>query len=167
MHKLFFVIGASGSGKTTVVRTLERANFNGFKMVYFDSIGVPSHSEMLENYGTGEEWQRVATKVWVKTIKEKYLSQANVILDGQTRPQFIEEACHENNITNYDIILFDCSDEERTKRLFKRDQPELANQQMMDWAKYLREKCSLVYKIDNTFLNEEETGSVLKKILEK
>lgn len=166
MHKLFFVIGASGSGKTTVVKALEKSITN-CKMFYFDSIGVPSYEEMLKNYTNPEEWQKIKTCEWVKTIKEQVLSTTHAILDGQTRPQFIEEACISKGIVNYEIILFDCSDGERTKRLIKRGQPELANQQMMNWAKYLREKCQNFHIIDNTYLNEQETVFSLIEILEK
>jgi dephospho-CoA kinase len=165
MHKLFFVIGASGSGKTTVIKSLESSNFSEYKMLYFDSIGVPSYAEMLATYKSPEEWQRIKTVEWVKSIKEEILGVQHAILDGQTRPQFIEEACVKNGIDNYAIILFDCSDEERTKRLKKRGQPELATQQMMEWANYLREKCQNTYIIENTHLNEEETLLSLIKIL--
>jgi dephospho-CoA kinase len=120
MNKIFFVIGASGSGKTTVINALDKAGLSEFKTVYFDSIGVPTLEEMIAKYNGPEEWQRIKTAEWVKTIKETLISDTHVILDGQTRPIFIEEACIENEIIAYEAILFDCSDEERTKRLAAR-----------------------------------------------
>ncbi len=159
MKKIFFVIGASGSGKTTVLKALDRARLSEFKIVYFDSIGVPSLDEMNAKYNGPEEWQRIKTIDWVKTIKETLISDNHVILDGQTRPTFIQEACIKNEITNYKIILFDCSDKERTRRLVDRKQPELANENMMNWAKYLREQSQTEgFKIiNNTNLTVEET----------
>ncbi len=47
MNKLFFVIGASGSGKTTVINALDKAGLSEFKTVYFDSIGVPTLEEII------------------------------------------------------------------------------------------------------------------------
>ena len=167
MHKIIFVIGASGSGKTTIIKALEKANVQDYKMLYFDNIGVPAYTEMLEDYGSPEEWQRLKTLEWVEIIKENFLTHSNVILDGQTRPQFIEEACHKSQISHYTIILFDCSDKERTQRLINRGQPELANQQMMDWAAYLRERCQGFDSIDNTDLSEQETFSSLMEFLKK
>ena len=161
MNKTFFVIGASGSGKTTVIKALDKAGLPNFKTVYFDSIGVPSLEEMNVKYNGPEEWQRIKTAEWVKIIKETFILDTNVILDGQTRPIFIEEACIENDIIAYEVILFDCSDEERTKRLVSRGHPELANEQMMNWARYLRQESQKrAYQIiDNTDLTFEETLS--------
>lgn len=159
--KIYFIIGASGSGKTTIVKTLETNYPNTYKIVYFDSIGVPSLTEMNIKYNGPEEWQRIKTFEWVKKIKEMLISNASVILDGQTRPKFIEEACIENKVTSYEVVLFDCSDAERNKRLVARGHSELANEQMMNWAKYLRQESQKrAYKIiDNTGLTCEETLS--------
>lgn len=159
MNKLIFIIGASGAGKTTAVKALEKVNLSNYQMLYFDSIGVPSLTEMNAKYNSPEEWQRIKTAEWVKTIKETFLSKTHVILDGQTRPKFIEDACNENEISAYEVILLDCSDEERTKRLIERGQSELANQDMMNWAKYLRQESQKRAHriINNTHLTCEET----------
>lgn len=100
MKKLFFLIGASGSGKTTATKELERQGIAHFKILYFDSIGVPSIEEMEEKYDGPEEWQKVKTAEWVQVIKREFLSNIDVLFDGQTRPSFIEKACHENGLTS-------------------------------------------------------------------
>ena len=165
MYKIFFIIGASGSGKTTAIEALELLNFKNYKMFYFDKSGIPSVNEMQENYGSQEEWQRIKTIEWVKTITETAELNSTIILDIQTRPEFVEEACIDNEISQYKIILFDCSDKERESRLIKRGQKELANQAMLNWAYYLRQKCQEFYIIDNTFLTKDETVLYLLKIL--
>lgn len=159
MNKLIFIIGASGAGKTTAVNALEKVYLPNYQILYFDSIGVPSLAEMNAKYNGPEEWQRIKTAEWVKMIKKTYLPNKHVILDGQTRPKFIEDACVENEISAYEVILFDCSDEERTKRLIDRGQSELANQDMMKWARYLRLESQMRAHqiIDNTHLTCEET----------
>jgi len=166
MNKIFFVIGASGAGKTTAVKKLEETNLTDFNFCYFDSIGVPSDEEMIRLYGSGEEWQRVNTNNWTKKIKD-LLDSKPTILDGQTRPSFINEACKENDVTDYEVILFDCSDEVRKKRLINRGHPELASDRMMNWAKYLREESlKLNYQIlNNTNLNPEESKEKLFEML--
>jgi len=60
-HKLFFLIGASGAGKTTATKQLEKMNFPDLQFCYFDSIGVPSAQEMVIEYGGAEQWQRAKT----------------------------------------------------------------------------------------------------------
>lgn len=164
MNKIYFVIGASGAGKTTAVKNIEKSNPDDFEYCYFDSIGVPSNEEMIKKFGSGDNWQKTNTNFWVQKMKK---SSKPAILDGQTRPSFIEEACRANNVSAYEVILFDCSNEVRKQRLVDRGHPELANEQMMNWAKYLREE-SLPrgYKIiDNTNLTQEESKEMLLKLL--
>lgn len=167
MNTIYFIIGSSGAGKTTAVKSLEKDNPEEFQFCYFDSIGVPSPEDMIKNFGSGDNWQKTNTNYWVKKMREESLSIKPAILDGQTRPSFIEEACVENGIEKYKVILFDCKDEVRKHRLIKRGHSELANDQMMNWAKYLREE-SLTrgYQIiDNTDLTIEESKEKLKTIL--
>ncbi len=166
MNRIFFVIGASGAGKTTAVKNIEKTNSNDFEYCYFDSVGVPSHEEMIQKFGSGENWQKTNTHLWVKKMKE---SNKSAVLDGQTRPSFIEEACKENDIVSYEVILFDCSDEVRKQRLVDRGHPELANEQMMNWAKYLRdESIARGYEIiDTSHLTQEESSKKLLDLLQK
>jgi adenylate kinase family enzyme len=170
MKKLFFLIGSSGSGKTTATKAIEVMNLSDLQVCYSDSIKVPSMDEMVKQYGSQEEWQRQNTIWWVTKIKKEYLSKKDVLFDIQSRPPFIDEACIQNSISSYEVILFDCSDEERKRRLIiERKQPELANDQMMDWARYLRERC--VGKnhtiLDNTNLLPEQGLKRLLKIMGK
>ena len=158
MKKLFFLIGSSGSGKTTASELFRDMNLPGIIMCASDSVGVPSKEEMIKEFGSQSEWQRNNTLKWVKKIKDEYLDKNNVLFDTQSRPTFIEEACKENDIQDYKIILFDCSDEERKRRLIGRNSPHLVSPQMMDWARYLRENCvgDNCQIIDNTNLNKKE-----------
>lgn len=163
LKKIFFLIGASGSGKTTATKELERRGLANFKILYFDSIGIPSIEEMEAKHGGPEEWQKIKTIEWVKVIKKDVLPDSHVLFDGQTRPSFIEKACHKSGIKEFEIILFDCSDEERTRRLVARGQANLANENMMNWARYLRKECQdrgyLI--IDTTHMKIEEMVSQL------
>jgi dephospho-CoA kinase len=122
---------------------------------------------MTEHYGGPEEWQKFKTTEWISQIRDQFLSSTNILFDGQTRPTFIEESCISENITSYKIILLDCSDEERKRRLFIRGQKELADENMMNWARYLRTECEQRHYqiIDNTKLNEKETVSQLLECL--
>ena len=164
MHTLSFVIGASGSGKTAAVRELER--HSGVRAFYFDGIGVPSEQERQEKWGNSGGWQRAATIEWVRRIRPPLVRGA-AVLDGQTRPSFIAEACQLSGVTNYRIVLVTCSDDIRRARLCNRGQPELANVQMMEWAKYLIVETQRVggTVIDNDRLSIAQTAAALARIV--
>lgn len=168
MNQIFFLIGASGAGKTTVAAELEKHGTN-IQVCYFDSIGVPTLEEMERDYGGGEEWQRIKTIEWVRDIKDRYLSEKDVVLDAQTRPSFIQEGCKEAGIESYKIILFDCSDEVRKERLTDRGQPELATEHMMNWGKFLRQECQneRCLVVDTSSLTIDESVRILRKAIGK
>jgi dephospho-CoA kinase len=140
-HRISFLIGASGAGKTAVARRLEARELASLQICYFDRIGVPDVSDMIREYGSGEEWQRVKTHEWVATIRDQYLATNDVLLDAQTRPSFIEQACSVGKVGLFDILLLDCTDDIRRARLAERRQADLATKKMMDWARYLRNEC--------------------------
>src|SRR5690348_10020221 len=109
MHGLYFLIGASGVGKTSAMKALEKRRPD-IIFCYFDHIGAPPVEEEVKTSVSGEEWQRQMTIEWVKRIKAQSLDHAPVILDGQTRQLFIEEACRLAGLSDYKIVLFHCED---------------------------------------------------------
>ena len=165
MNKLFIVTGASGSGKTTVVKDLQKRNIKNLEIFFFDSIGVPTPEKMKSRFGGSEEWQRLTTINWIKKIKEETLDKNDALLDGQIKPSFVREACRVNEVENYEIILFDCSDEVRSNRLMGRGHSELVNPDTMNWARLLREESTKTgcLIIDNTNLPEKESAELLSK----
>lgn len=93
MNKIYFLIGASGSGKTTILKESKTILEKHFYLLHFDSIRVPTFNEMKKQYGSIEEWQKIKTFNRIKKIKIKYLSDLPVIFDAQTRRSFIKEGC--------------------------------------------------------------------------
>jgi dephospho-CoA kinase len=166
MKKLFFITGASGVGKTTTIKNIQKDN-KDIAFFYFDSLGVPSQEDRKKYFGGGEEWQRITTSKWVKKIKEEVLDDVIAVLDGQMRPSFIDQACMEEGIENYEVILLDCNDEERFKRLINRGSERLATTDTINFAEYLRnESIARGYTIiDNSIYSMEEISIVLSQIL--
>jgi hypothetical protein len=113
---------------------------------FFDSIGVPSAEIMatyVGDYGPGGGWQRAMTMEWMQRIAPLLNSGKTILFEGQMRIAFIEEAIAAAGITNARIILVDCSDSVRGARLtYDRQQPDLANENMMGWARFLREEAN-------------------------
>jgi dephospho-CoA kinase len=138
---LIVLTGASGSGKTTLGRAIAARRAGEIAVHFFDSVGVPSVEQMIAEYGSGEGWQRAKTVEWMHRLAPSVRSGRNVLLEGQARIAFLNEAVAAAGLVQYRIILIDCDDATRTHRLVaERGQPELANPTMLDWASFLRDE---------------------------
>ena len=136
---ILVVTGASGSGKTSAVRTLEARGVPGVGCFYFDSIGVPSPEAMQRDHDGGEQWQAWATRRWLLQLDQLDSTIRVAVLDAQTRPSFVESASAECRRRQVRTILLDCERSERERWLHtERGQPELATTEMALWAAYLR-----------------------------
>jgi adenylate kinase family enzyme len=141
MKEIIFLTGASGVGKTTLLKQIKNSyqSLNNWRFEHFDSIGVPSLEEMKEIYGSPENWQRQMTFKWIKDLISKYEKDEIVVLEGQANIQFILDAFKLNNFISYKIILVDCNETIMNERLtHERKQPEFANENMNNWLKFLR-----------------------------
>ena len=152
MMTFVFITGASGAGKTTVLQALEKA-LPDASMNYFDSIGVPSPKEMSDP----QSWQETTTHEWVKKladIKGKKL----IFLEGQFNPAFAVAALKKQAITDYKIICLHAEKDLREKRLTEsRKQPELATNDMENFARFLKEK---TLEMGGTVIESSEKASV-------
>jgi len=167
MNKIFFLIGSSGSGKTTASESIEGMKIPNLTLCFPDRQHIPSLEEMVKEYGSTDEWQKMHNFAIIEEVKNKFINKGNVLVDTQSRPSFIEEGCRKYGINSYKIILFDCSDQVRKERLVKRGHPELANDRMMDWARYLRQACTgeNCTIVDTTELTKEQCKDILVGIL--
>ena len=132
------VTGASGAGKTTLVRALEAAAVPGVRCFYFDSIGVPSRDEMVSRWSGPGGWQAFATEHWLRRIAHGDDGTRVAVLDGQTAPSGVLAVAEHLCLAVPSILLVDCAHAERNARLHARGQPELASGEMDCWAAYLR-----------------------------
>ena len=159
---ILVVTGASGAGKTTLVRGLEARGLPGVSCHYFDSIGVPSPEVMQRDFGGGAAWQEATTRTWIERLALR--TDRVAVLDGQTRPSVVRAAFRRADIRQGAIALIDCDREERNRRLHaERGQPELASAQMDTWAAYLRGQADALELpiIDTTHLAPEAAVSRL------
>jgi adenylate kinase family enzyme len=133
------LIGASGSGKTTIARRIAQRYADDVDVFHFDGIGVPSAGQMIAEYGSGGGWQRAKTIEWMAKLAPLSRSGRGLLFEGQTRLSFLAEGAEAAGGPAYLPILVDCDDETRSRRLtLEREQPELANETMVNWARYLR-----------------------------
>ena len=138
---LVILFGASGAGKTSIARAFSAAQPSVAEVCFFDSIGVPSSEEMAARYGSGEGWQEAMTAEWLARIAVRLKAGSNVLFEGQTRPSFVAGGALAAGIGEFKMVLVDCDDETRARRLGEqRGQPELATASMMNWARFLRDE---------------------------
>lgn len=156
------LIGASGSGKTTIARAIEDRYAGSVRVQYFDRIGVPSTEQMVAEYGSSYEWQRAKTIAWMAKLAPLSRSNRKLLFEGQTRLSFLAEGAAAARGVSYLPILVDCDDNTRSQRLtMARGQPELASDDMMRWASYLRREadergCEI---LDTSVLSLEDSVS--------
>lgn len=139
MPGIIVLTGASGAGKTTIVRAFAREAPPDVSCHHFDTAGVPEPEEMARKYGSGEAWQRAMTHWWIAHLQTGASGVAVAVLDAQVRPTFAREAFAAVGVTQGAIVLVDCAPAVRHARLMgDRRQPELVTPDMDAWAAYLR-----------------------------
>ncbi len=133
------VTGASGAGKTTLVRALGALELAGVGCYYFDTIGVTSPDEMAARFGGGETWQAWALDEWVARLVRNEDEVKVAVLDAQVRPSAVRSSFARHGVLRGGVILVDCGYAERNARLRgPRGQPELATSDMDCYAAYMR-----------------------------
>jgi hypothetical protein len=137
--RLVILTGASGSGKTAIANAIKSAHAGFIDVLHFDFVGVPSSEAMVAGWGSGEAWQRAMTLAWMARIAGMRRHARAVLFEGQMRLAFVRAGLSASGIASANLILVDCDDETRTRRLVtNRSQPELADATMMNWAAFLR-----------------------------
>lgn len=133
------IVGASGAGKTTVTHMLTQRCLPAVGCYHFDSIGVPSPEVMHREFGDPENWQAAMTDRWIERLAANEDRVDVAVLEGQTRPSFLNAAFVRCGVQRTAIVLLDCSPDARSARLRgPRAQSELATPRMDSWAVYLR-----------------------------
>lgn len=126
--------GASGAGKTTLIKELESSSAAGVACFNCDVIYNDLPDEVRAD---GIMAQDAILYHWVtQVLNEDGIDVA--VMDTQIRPHRARALLSKLGITRSQIVLVECRQEERNKRLRgPRAQAELANAQMENWAAYL------------------------------
>ncbi|MEL7425931.1 MAG: AAA family ATPase [Bacteroidota bacterium] len=131
------ISGASGVGKTTALKTLAEklADNPKIKVLHFDDMGMPNWDEVEDP----QKWQEDATVAWVdKLVKTAREENVHVLFEGSTDFRFYVQGFEQNGFSDYQLFLFDCSEETMKTRLIQRGQAELYQPDMVGWLNYLR-----------------------------
>lgn len=123
---IYFIGGASGSGKTAITPSLQKILGSEIKVYDFDDIGVPE--------GADKKWRQESTEKWL----QKLLNEGkDACLLGQIVLGEIIACPSAKKLDGINFCLLDVSDFERIQRLKKRNTYG-ADQNMLNWSAWLR-----------------------------
>ncbi|WP_419418729.1 GNAT family N-acetyltransferase [Legionella sp. D16C41] len=126
MTQLYFIGGASGSGKTAVIPDLKELLGDNIAVYDFDDIGVPEDAD--------KKWRQESTEKWIK----KLLSDGkDACLLGQIVLGEILSSPSASQIDKINFCLLDVNDFERIQRLKQRNTYG-TDQNMLNWSAWLR-----------------------------
>ncbi|MCC2626299.1 MAG: hypothetical protein K0R14_2172 [Burkholderiales bacterium] len=166
---ILFITGASGVGKTMLLKSIKHIlNQPDISYFHFDSIEVPSQTEMIIKYGSGRNWQKKMTHFWINKAINDNKNQSLAIIEGQVDLQIIVAVFEELLFQQYEIILIHASKNIRNKRLNEeRNQAYLASEEMEEWAAHLRQQANHLnkYVIDTTNNDIEKNTLLIIKYL--
>ncbi|MFN7093793.1 MAG: hypothetical protein ACK4M7_00370 [Burkholderiales bacterium] len=122
MKNLYFVAGASGSGKTSIMADLKDFLKNTINLYDFDDIGVPKDAD--------KKWRQESTEKWLqKLLKDE---KDGCLLDQIVLGEIL--ACPSAKMLGkINFCLLDVSDYERICRLKKRNTYGI-DQHMLNWT---------------------------------
>ncbi|MAZ45039.1 MAG: hypothetical protein CMF48_07690 [Legionellales bacterium] len=124
--KIYFIGGASGSGKTAIMENLQIRVGPQISVYDFDDIGVPEDADA--------RWRQSATEQWLKKLISE---NKNACLLGQIVLGEILSCPSAQAIEKISYCLLDVSDYERIQRLRKRNTYGV-DQHMLNWSSWLR-----------------------------
>lgn len=124
--KLYFISGASGSGKTAIMPTLQKILGSTITVYDFDDIGVPE--------GADKKWRQQSTEKWLQQL---LINGKDACLLGQMVLGEIIACPSAKKLRNINFCLLDVNDVVRIQRLKKRNTYG-ADQDMLNWSAWLR-----------------------------
>ena len=110
--KTFFVTGAEGVGKTSVIKKLKKC-FPKIKIHDFDEVGVPEDPPL--------QWRLDTTLFWIKKAVKNQEKEISTAIIGLSFPSEIKSFKEFKKLKQVELILLDVSKKERKKRLKKRN----------------------------------------------
>jgi adenylate kinase len=112
-HKIYFISGVSGVGKTSTLEQLKRLlPVNIFDVRDFDERGVPD--------GGGPAWHDNETRHWLDVAASNAVNGKSTIISGFTNPEQFKKIHNPKSDIPAQIILLDASPDILMKRLYGR-----------------------------------------------
>ncbi len=167
---IVFLTGACGVGKTTLLKHLQEIlPSDKYEFYQTDDTPLPSNEEVQRLYVNGwEGWQKVHMRYWVDRLMPLH-NDKTIFWDGQTNMDFLETYLNDYLSEDYRIVLVECDVDERFRRLIEeRNQPELAQQDQVNWRNFLHRQAieKNAFILDSTHMGTAELAKALLKEIE-
>jgi len=123
--------------------------------------------EMIREFGSPSAWQEAKTSEWIERLINDFENET-IFFEGQISLQLIRNGFAKHNFNKCRMILIDCTETVMEKRLaYDRKQPELFNEGMRNWLRFLRSQARElgVTIIDSSNLSEEELRLKFEKAI--
>lgn len=112
MNGLYFIIGANGVGKTTLVQKLKNALVHKpFSIHDFDERGVPDNAD--------KAWRESEVRHWITVGKDNATQTQSTIVCGFIKPEEVREAAVELSAPVH-VVLLDANEESIKQRIMNR-----------------------------------------------
>ncbi len=159
MANTYFITGAEGAGKSTIVPSLKK-NLREIDIRDFDEVGVPLNPSL--------KWRIDTTKHWIKIVLANQKKEKSTCIIGLSFPNEIRKIKESEKIKNIYYILLDVSVKERKNRLKKRkSQSHVIKdpEQLKSLKKIFKSKLKNKHRINTTNLSTENVSNLLIKFI--
>src|SRR5690242_448479 len=111
------LIGASGAGKTTLVRRLTELGLDGVRCSHCDDELLPSPEELAARFPDDGAFQVWVLDTWLAGIERGGEDVRVAVLDTQARPATVQAALERHGFSRGGALLVECRAGERNARL--------------------------------------------------
>ena len=146
MPKTYFITGAEGVGKTTILKSLIK-KFPNMKIHDFDEIGVPENPPL--------QWRLDTTLFWIREAIKNHRKGLSTCIIGLSFPSEIVKYKESRELGDIVFILLDVNEKERKFRLSKRGASREVVEDLEQRDKLREEFENNKNKIDTSNLSEK------------
>lgn len=154
MESLYFITGAEGVGKSSIIEIL-RIRFPNIDVHDFDEVGVPDNPDL--------QWRYDTTLHWIKVAIENQKKGVSTIIAGLSFPNEVLMYKDYEEMGKVLFCLLDVHESERARRLCKRNASKNVIEDLCQLHQ-LREKFKEI-KFENVII--DTTGISIKDVEEK
>lgn len=136
---LFFIFGASGSGKSAGVKPLQK-RLPELAIYDFDAIFSTSNANDFGDWRIQpQKWRQQVTEYWLKQALANQAKQIDMVVCGGAVPGEVLACPSYPKVEKTFFCLLDCYDVDRIDRIRGRGfGTEVASQDSLSWAAWLR-----------------------------